>query len=77
MPFVLDGWENKFADVMFVCKICKKPLPGDAKARWKTHFKTHSEQHDFICPVCGKGFHTKFNMERHKKVHDSLDEFGL
>ena len=68
-PFVLDGWRNEYADVAFLCKICKKSLPADRKNSWRAHYKTHSDIKEYVCNVCRKGFHTRFNMERHMKVH--------
>lgn len=72
--FVLDGWENPYAEVTFQCKVCKKSLPGDKKSQWKDHFKTHSDTFEFTCEFCQKGFHKSFNYKRHLKVH-SKDQF--
>ena len=66
---MLDGYQNEYAEVAFLCKICKKSLPADRKNSWKAHYKTHSDTKEFVCNVCGKGFHTRFNMERHMKTH--------
>lgn len=50
------------------CKICAKELNSIACLR--QHMRTHSNEKNYICPVCSKGFTCNFSMKTHvRKLH--------
>lgn len=51
-----------------ICEICGVALSDASSMR--AHMLTHSGERPFKCPICDKGFTTKFSMnEHHRNVH--------
>ncbi|XP_058453936.1 zinc finger protein 28 homolog isoform X2 [Malaya genurostris] len=56
------------------CEICGQRIKGP-KAALKKHQKTHTEEKNFICAVCGKGFTTQGYLRQHSIIHTDLMPF--
>ncbi|XP_053695198.1 zinc finger protein 195-like [Sabethes cyaneus] len=50
------------------CEICGQRIKGP-KAALKKHQKTHTEEKNYICAVCGKGFTTPGYLRQHSNIH--------
>ncbi len=42
----------------------------------RTHMKTHSDQKNFSCDLCGTSFRTKGSLIRHNRRHTGTDSEG-
>ncbi|XP_058826336.1 zinc finger protein 700-like isoform X2 [Topomyia yanbarensis] len=56
------------------CEICGQRIKGP-KAALKKHQKTHTEEKNYICAVCGKGFTTQGYLRQHSIIHTDLMPF--
>ncbi|XP_001851240.2 zinc finger protein 652-B [Culex quinquefasciatus] len=56
------------------CDVCGHRIKGP-KAALKKHQKTHTEEKNFICAVCGKGFTTQGYLRQHSIIHTDLMPF--
>ncbi|XP_055639382.1 zinc finger protein 28 homolog [Toxorhynchites rutilus septentrionalis] len=56
------------------CEVCGQRIKGP-KAALKKHQKTHTEEKNFICAVCGKGFTTQGYLRQHSIIHTDLMPF--
>ncbi|XP_065083819.1 putative zinc finger protein 286B [Ochlerotatus camptorhynchus] len=53
------------------CDICGQRIKGP-KAALTKHQKTHTEEKNYICAVCGKGFTTPGYLRQHSIIHTDL-----
>lgn len=53
------------------CEVCGQRIKGP-KAALKKHQKTHTEEKNYICAVCGKGFTTPGYLRQHSIIHTDL-----
>lgn len=54
----------------FRCSICHEDLPS--KNELKAHFKSHSSERPYVCPVCQKSFRHLNVLRTHSRVHTGL-----
>ncbi len=54
----------------FKCSICHEDLPS--KNELKAHFKSHSSERPYVCPVCQKSFRHLNVLRTHSRVHTGL-----
>ena len=60
----LTAQQEEIAEVLYICKNCKKPL-SKHKSTWRRHYQSCAKEFKYICHVCSKGFTMKFRMEQH------------
>lgn len=60
-----DGPEYQY------CDICKQRIKGP-KAALTKHQRIHTEEKNYVCVVCGKGFTTPGYLRQHSNIHMDL-----
>ncbi|XP_062552694.1 myoneurin-like [Armigeres subalbatus] len=60
-----DGPEYQY------CDICKQRIKGP-KAALTKHQRIHTEEKNYVCAVCGKGFTTPGYLRQHSNIHTDL-----
>ena len=49
------------------CKICSTLITN--KSSCNRHFKVHSGEKSYVCPICNKAFYRQDYLQRHLKTH--------
>lgn len=68
-PQAVPDGQGRFVWDTYMCRVCGKPNAGPSLL--ERHMRTHTGERPFKCDLCNKGFTTKENMRRHRKVHYS------
>ncbi|GFN75282.1 Zinc finger protein 729 [Plakobranchus ocellatus] len=65
----LDGEDEEAAQ--YSCPICM--VMYDSPEDLKRHMKHHDEMKPYKCEICGRGFRTRYMLQKHTSIHNSVE----
>ncbi|KAG8239777.1 hypothetical protein J437_LFUL019415 [Ladona fulva] len=74
MPDLLSRTEDIKEKKKFVCDVCEKGF--NHKNDFKKHAMTHTNERPNQCPQCGKGFISRYRLNRHLSLHTKHYQCG-
>ncbi len=67
--------EHYFTKVPYICLEEKCDYTNSSYAKILIHLRKHLDKQIFYCDICNKGFLRKWNLKKHKILHNKLHPF--